>query len=745
MRFKIQKVLDAFKAIQSKTKRKHLWLVGVIATLSIITIVGLWHINATVQKLELAELNNNAQLIKHLDQANDIAAIAVEFKTQVQEWKDVLLRGHDPDMYQLYWQRFEQSEASVHTQLEELHRELLALEAPQHDGQTAPPGTSAYTTETEANLRALHGQSLASLHFSEKVAVLIESHTLIGKLYREALARYPLAKSSNNVFEVDKAVRGIDRWLAEQLVELRQQSITNQEALSAQAYTSQQEQLRGMRQHLQRTIAWVIVILLANFLLLIDRLRNATKDVQIVTQQADAAIYELAYSDSLTGLPNRHLFRERLEQAIVASKLSGEYGGLIFLDLDNFKSLNDTKGHAQGDLLLVEVAQRLKDSVRATDTVARLGGDEFVVILDSLRSDSETAGELAGIIAEKICLALSQPYHLKSYTHHGGASIGVALFNHGEIGSEELLKHADNAMYQAKRAGRNTVRFYDQHVQNALEARSNLAHSLYLAHQDNQFELYYQVQVDQHRRPIGAEALLRWHHPELGFLHPGQFIGLAEEGDLILAIGNWVLTTACAKLKQWESSALTRDLVLSINVSTAQLRKSKHLINNARAEAGTARLRKPDFIEQVQQALLSSGIDPARLKLEITESMALHDMDYTIEIMRQLKALGVGLSMDDFGTGHSSLTHLKRMPIDQIKIDQSFVRDIATDNYDLAIVKSMIDIAASMNINILAEGVENQAQEAVLLGQGCLSFQGHLYGKPLPADEFEQQLAETAK
>ena len=743
--FKIQKVLGAFMTIGSKTKRKHLWMVALIATLSAITIIGLWHINTRVQKLELAELNNNAQLLTHIDQANDLAGIEIEFNTQVHEWKDVLLRGHDPDLYELYWRRFEQSEASVHTQLEELHRELLALEAPQHDGQTTQLGTSADTSDTAANLRALHRQSLATLHFSEKVAVLIERHTLIGKRYREALARYPLARSSNNAFEVDKAVRGNDRWLSEQLVELRRQSIANHESLNAQSYAWQHEQLRSMRLHLQRNIAWVIVMLLANFVLLIDRLRNATKDVETVTQQADAAIYELAYSDSLTGLPNRHLFRERLEYAIAASKLSGEYGGLIFLDLDNFKTLNDTKGHSQGDLLLVEVAQRLKDSVRATDTVARLGGDEFVVILDSLRGDSETAGELAGVIAEKICLALSRPYHLKSYTHHGGASIGVALFNHGELGSEELLKRADNAMYESKRAGRNTVRFYDQHIQNALEARNNLADSLHLAHKDNQYELHYQVQVDQHRRPIGAEALLRWHHPELGFLHPAQFIGLAEESDLILAIGDWVLTTACAKLKQWESSALTRDLVLSINVSPAQLRKSKHRTHNAGTEASTGRLRKPDFIEQVQHALRSSGIEPARLKLEITESMALHDMDYTIEIMQQLKALGVSLSMDDFGTGHSSLTHLKRMPIDQIKIDQSFVRDIATDNYDLAIVRSMIDIAASMQLNIVAEGVENQAQEAVLLGQGCLSFQGYLYGKPLAADEFEQQLAETGK
>ncbi|MEQ1556950.1 MAG: EAL domain-containing protein, partial [Gallionella sp.] len=487
----------------------------------------------------------------------------------------------------------------------------------------------------------------------------------------------------------------------------------------------QQQEIHDLRLDIQRTVIGVLVALLANLLLLIDRIRTASQELDTVKRDADAAIYQLAYSDGLTGLPNRRMFQDRLNHAISHSKNTEHYGGLIFLDLDNFKSLNDSKGHAQGDLLLIEVAQRLRAHVRASDVVARLGGDEFVVVLNDLRGDQESAAAQAGIIAEKICIALGEPYHLKSHTHHGGASIGVALFNHGEIDAEEILKRADTAMYQAKRAGRNTVRFYDEMVQDSLEARSNLQSGLHAALADNQLELYYQVQVDRNKRPIGAEALLRWHHPELGMMYPTQFINLAEESDLIIHLGQWVLNAACAQLKIWESQPHTRDIVLSINVSAAQLRKSKHLSKVENAHISTTKLHKPTFVEQVQLALQQSGINPTRLKLEITESMALHDIEYTISLLQHLKALGVSISMDDFGTGHSSLSHLKRMPLDQIKIDQSFVAEIATDNYDQAIVKSMIEMAASMNITILAEGVETTAQEDALSAQGCHNFQGY--------------------
>jgi diguanylate cyclase (GGDEF)-like protein len=727
-------------AIKTQMRGRNFWLLCFIALLSIATILGLLNINATVQELEQAELNYNTQLVKQLGQSNDIAAIQIEFKTQIQAWNNLLLRGHDPESYKKYWRQFELSEAKVRAELESLHHEFLTLETQHEEDEDTQFNESASLTEKQVELRNLHKRSLADLRLSNKVEVLLEDHALTGKVYREFLGRHSLAESASNAFVIAQNVRGIDRWLGEQLLLLHDESVIHQKALTAQANAKQQRNIHELRLYIQRNVGGVILILLINLLLLIDRLRSTAKALSDVTRKSEAAMYALAYSDSLTGLPNRHLFNDKLDRAIALSRNTGHYSGLIFLDLDNFKTLNDTKGHAQGDLLLIEVAQRLRASVRATDTVARLGGDEFVVILDALRGDLETAAEQAGIIAEKICIALNQPYHLKAHTHYGGASIGVALFNRGETSSEELLKRADTAMYQAKRAGRNTVRFYDQDTQNALEARNDLEHSLHSALADDQMELYYQIQVDQNKAPIGAEALLRWHHPELGMLYPQQFITLAEESDLIITLGNWVLSTACAQIKQWESSPLTRDLVLSINVSAAQLRKSRHVTKDSQTHPGTSKFRKPNFIEQVQKALTASGINPSRLKLEITESMALHDIEYTIELLQQLKVLGVSLSMDDFGTGHSSLMHLKRMPIDQIKIDQSFVKEIVTDNYDQAIVRSMIAMAASMGINILAEGVETQAQEDALASQGCLSFQGHLFGKPLPLREFESSL-----
>ena len=735
---KLRRSIKAINSFFSLAQRKRYLLLAVIALLSIFTILGLVNIIQQVGKLGQAEQDYNSQLLWQREQSDDLAAIQIEFKNQVQEWKDVLLRGRDPVLYQQYWEQYEQSERKVRKELEELRDELLALENIERDQPITQLSNSAFPLTSREQLKKLQQRSLNEMHFVDRFNVLIEGHIQIGYIYRNFLARYPLSKSVNNTFVIDEGVRGIDRWMSEQLAKLHTESMANQNKVIADAIARQQQDIHVLRLNIQRTSGAVIIIMLINLGLIIERLRRSEQEVEDITKRSDATIYELAYSDALTGLPNRRRFLDQLDHAIALSRNLGSMGGLIFLDLDNFKTLNDTKGHALGDQLLVEVGHRIKACVRNSDVVARLGGDEFVVLLDALRGDAESANEMAGTIAEKICVALNQPYHLTSYTHHGGASLGVALFSRGDIDAEELLKRADTAMYQAKRAGRNTVRFYDQNTQNALEARSELEHHLYAALQDDQFELYYQIQVDQHRKAIGAEALLRWHHPELGLLHPSQFISLAEESDLILSIGNWVLNTACAQIKRWEASPLTRDLVLSINVSAAQLRKSKHVTKNGRNIASTASLYRPDFIEHLQQALNASGIDPSRLKLEITESMALQDMEHTISVLQQLKALGVSLSMDDFGTGHSSLTHLKRMPLDQIKIDQSFVKEIATDEYDMAIVRSMIDMAASMRINILAEGVENEAQEQVLLSQGCLSFQGHLYGKPVILVEFEQ-------
>ncbi|MDD4930117.1 MAG: EAL domain-containing protein [Gallionella sp.] len=442
-------------------------------------------------------------------------------------------------------------------------------------------------------------------------------------------------------------------------------------------------------------------------------------------KQDEKMLHQLAFYDTLTSLPNRRLLLDRTTRAFDFSLRSGRYGALLFLDLDNFKTLNDTKGHSVGDLLLLEVARRLMSCVRGSDTVARLGGDEFVLVLESLSPIRADAAALAEQIAEKVSLVLSQPYLLGNYTHRSTPSIGIVLFLGHQETLENLLKYADTAMYQAKSAGRNCIRFYDPEMQAAIEARSELAGELHQALDKKQFCLHYQIQMDNSYRPLGAEVLLRWEHPVRGLVSPMTFIPLAEETGLIEPIGLWVLRTTCAQLKAWENNALTRDLVLAVNVSARQFHQS-------------------DFFSQVQGVLLNSGVNPSRLKLELTESIALKDVENTIAKMRELKNLGVSFSMDDFGTGYSSLQYLKRLPLDQIKIDRSFVNDITTDSNDVAIVKTIIAMGQALGLNVIAEGVETAEQRDLLCQHGCYLFQGYLFSRPIPVNEFEALLNNRA-
>jgi diguanylate cyclase (GGDEF)-like protein/PAS domain S-box-containing protein len=438
-------------------------------------------------------------------------------------------------------------------------------------------------------------------------------------------------------------------------------------------------------------------------------------------KKSEQMIHRLAFYDSLTLLPNRRLLLDRLQQALAASARNNQYGALLFLDMDHFKNINDTQGHAMGDQLLIEVARRLQACVREGDSVARLGGDEFVVLLEGLSSKADEAGTQTRLVAEKIHRELGQPFILKDYECLSTASIGISLFNGRLESAEDLLIHADVAMYQAKAGGRNAIRFFDPQMQTELDASASLEKDLRQALEKQQLRLYYQIQVDNLRRPTGGEGLLRWDHPERGLVAPMQFIPLAEDTGLIMPIGLWVLQTACAQLKQWQNSPLTRDLTLAVNVSAKQFHQA-------------------DFVSQVQRVLQQNGARPSLLKLELTESTVLGNVEDTISKMREIKTLGVSFSMDDFGTGYSSLQYLKRLPLNQIKIDQSFVRDITTDSNDATIVQTIIAMTKALGLDVIAEGVETEAQREFLDSRGCHAFQGYLFSKPVPLDEFEQLL-----
>lgn len=437
---------------------------------------------------------------------------------------------------------------------------------------------------------------------------------------------------------------------------------------------------------------------------------------------AEQEIKNLAFFDPLTQLPNRRLLMDRLQHALSSSARSRKAGAILFIDLDNFKNLNDTLGHDIGDQLLKSVAQRLETCVREGDTVARLGGDEFVVMLEDLSEDALEAAKQTESIAAKILSSMNVPYHLGQFEHHSTPSIGVALFTDSDdVSVDDLLKHADIAMYQAKKEGRNTLRFFDPKMQESITTRASLENELRKALAQDQFRLFYQPQVDDQQRIVGAEALIRWQHPIHGIVSPLEFIPLAEENGLILPIGRWVLETACAKIKSWERDLQSRDIVLAVNVSAKQLRQA-------------------DFAAQVQEIILRNQIDPSHLKLELTESMLQDSIEDTILTMMALKQVGIRFSLDDFGTGYSSLQYIKRLPLDQLKIDRSFVRDIVTDIGDKAIVTTIVAMARSLDIAVIAEGVETKAQSQLLLDLGCRQFQGYLFGKPVSADEFDALL-----
>jgi diguanylate cyclase (GGDEF)-like protein/PAS domain S-box-containing protein len=430
-------------------------------------------------------------------------------------------------------------------------------------------------------------------------------------------------------------------------------------------------------------------------------------------KEAEAAVHQLAFFDPLTQLPNRRLLSERLQQTLMANQRHHQCGALVLVDIDHFKDINDSLGHEVGDQLLLKVAERLRECTRAVDVLCHLGGDEFMLLLPALDTQPSHALRQAEQVARKVLERLSEPFLLSSGSHQSSASVGVAMFSDASVAREDLLKQADLAMHRAKAEGRDTLRFFDPKMQAQVSARTRLEADLRQALSNREFVLYYQPQVDSTGRWLGAEALIRWQHPQRGMVAPNDFIPAAETCNLILPLGRWVMQTACAQLALWGQRPQTAHLCMAVNVSPRELKNK-------------------DFVADVLSTLDATGADPRRLELEITESHLVDDLDAVIAIMKSLKAQGVRFSLDDFGTGYSSLSMLKHLPLDRLKIDRSFVHDLLRDDANTAIVNTIMTLGQSLGLDVIAEGVETDEQRAALLMLGCVNYQGYLFSRPAP-------------
>ena len=434
-------------------------------------------------------------------------------------------------------------------------------------------------------------------------------------------------------------------------------------------------------------------------------------------------IVKLSYYDSLTELPNRHLLMERFSQALKSSTRTHHYGALLFVDLDNFKGVNDLKGHLRGDIILKEMGQRFVSALRESDTVSRFGGDEFVILLENLGSDSQAAARGAQWSAQKILGTAKEPFFIDNQPFYLTASIGIVLFDGEKVAPEDLFAHADSAMYAAKNSGRNTLRFYDALLQEAMASQAKMLQDLRLAVEQHLLYLAYQEQVDHEGRTVGVEVLLRWDHPEHGPIPPSQFIPLAEESGIIIPLGAWILEQSIRQIKCWSDDPLRHSWRVSVNVSPRQFEQN-------------------DFVPSLKRLLEEAQIDPAKLRLELTEGLLIREADKAMAKINELKALGLTLSIDDFGTGYSSLSYLKHLPIDELKIDQSFVRALPQSGSDETIVKTMIAMAEAFGLEVIAEGVETAEQFESLKGMGCRLFQGYLFSRPQKSDMYTKCLPE---
>ncbi|PKM35717.1 MAG: diguanylate cyclase [Gammaproteobacteria bacterium HGW-Gammaproteobacteria-10] len=438
-------------------------------------------------------------------------------------------------------------------------------------------------------------------------------------------------------------------------------------------------------------------------------------------KENESRIHNLAFYDPLTNLPNRRLLINRLEKEIAVAKRHGHFGAVIFMDLDHFKFLNDSLGHHVGDELLIQVANRLESVVRDEDTAARLGGDEFIVLINCNAKNLEEAADHALTVAEKINAKINKPFLLDTFQHQLSPSIGITLFPDNIDNADQILQQADTAMYRSKASGRNSISFFHPNMQEAADLRIKMENEIREAIDQGHFVLNYQAQFGSQNEIIGAEALIRWQHPQKGLIPPVEFIKIAEESRLILQLGRWVIMEACLQIQSWQGSGLIVPRI-AVNVSSNQFRQS-------------------DFVDQIEHSLKLSGITPDCLEIELTEHVVIDNIQDTIEKMKALKALGLSISIDDFGTGYSSLAYLKQLPLNQLKIDKSFVRDISTDPNDAIIVETMIDMSKHLGLTMIAEGVETAEQLAFLKSRGCTGFQGYYFSHPATADQFAELLS----
>lgn len=582
----------------------------------------------------------------------------------------------------------------------------------------SPPAVAVLIREVTQRIQTEQEQRVAAIAFESQQGMLI-------------------ADAKNQIIQVNPAFCRMTGYTPEDVIgqstRILSSGLQSKSLYQAMWYSilntgSWQGELQNRRKTGEVYPAWVSISAIYNTEGLITHYVSAQTNIS-QQKAAEHHIHRLAFYDPLTGLPNRRLLFERLQQTLGTSTRTRQYAALMMFDLDNFKNINDHHGHAAGDRFLCEAAHRLTDKVRAGDTVARLGGDEFVIVLEGLKTNVQEAQQHVSHFAERILLSLSQPYTLDDLILHSSASIGIALFRDTTTDCiaqevEELMKRADIAMYEAKQAGKNRLRFFDPQMQDLLNQRLGLEEDLRIALEEQQLVLYFQPQYDHQPKLIGAEVLVRWQHPTRGLLLPGEFMDSARRAGLTPALDRYVLQHACCQLARWVDQTELASLVVAVNISASLL-------------------YQPDFVEYLTQILQQTGANPHQLKLELTESLLLDDMPLAAQRMDELRVLGIRFSIDDFGTGYSSMLYLHRLPLDQLKIDRTFVQSLPNDDNSLAIIRAICALGNSLGLEVLAEGVEKPEQRQTLTEAGCQNFQGYLFGYPLPADRFEQQLIQT--